>query len=318
MKILFFGLGSIGKRHLDLLRKRGGDFTFLAYRSGTNAKKFENVDEYYDLDKALEKNPDVVFITNPSNLHIEYSIKCAEKNCHLFIEKPLSNNLNDIDRLKKLVEEKNLFNYVGFNLRFHPVLERIKEIIVKENVIYTDTINTSYLPDWRTGQDYRKSFSADSERGGGILLELIHELDYNYWLFGDIKCIKGRYGKISNLEIESEDFGDLMLEHENGIISKIHLNWFTKHNERKIKIYCHDKYIEGDLIKNKLKIEYDNGQIEEIKYDIDRDYSYEKQLDYFFDKYKKNEKPMNDIAEATKVLEYLIDFKNNNQLIREW
>jgi len=319
MKILFFGLGSIGKRHATLI-KEDDDFEIFAYRTkkGQEENGIDLEKEFTNIEEALNINPDIAFITNPTFLHVDTAIKCAEQGIDLFIEKPLSNNLKKIAELKKLLKKNKLFSYVAFNLRFHPVLKKLKEVVNVEDLIYSKTISTSYLPDWRPNQDYRKTFSSDSKKGGGVLLELAHELDYNYWLFGDIEKIEGRYGKISDLEIESEDFGDLMIEHKNGVISDIHLNWFTNHSERKIKLYCDDKYIEGDLIRNQVKIEYKDGETKSIEYDVERNDIYTEQLDYFFEKYRKREKPMNNIEEASKVLKYLIKFKNKNEPIRSW
>jgi predicted dehydrogenase len=317
MKILFFGLGSIGKKHAKLVAENF-DFELYAYRSKLGQEKNMdlNINEIYDLKKALDINPDLAFITNPTYLHIETALQCATRGIDLFIEKPLSDSLKGIEKLKNIVKRKNLFVYVGLCMRFHPVIEELKRIIKNgRDVIYTNTFITSYFPNWRPNQDYRKSYSADSQKGGGILLELIHELDYNYWLFGDIKKIEGKFGKISNLEINCEDIGEMLIEYKNGIWGSIHLNCFSFNAERIIKIYCEDKYIEGDMINTYIKIIDKNGRTELKKFELREDEIYKKQLDYFFECYKNRKKPMNDLEESTKVLKYLLNFKSKQNAI---
>jgi len=310
MKILFLGLGSIGERHAKIIKKKY-DFELYAYRTHKGLEENNlGIEEIYDFEEAFEINPDVVFITNPTFLHIKTALECAEYGIDMFIEKPLSNTFDGVEELREKAREKNLFVYVGLCMRFHPVLEELKKIVDVDEVIYVKTTATSYLPSWRPDQNYRESYSADSGKGGGILLDLIHELDYNYWLFGDIKRIDGNYGKISNLEIDSEDFGDMLIEYKNGIKGSIHLNCFSFKNERIIKIYCNERYIEGDLINNQIKIIDDGGSIKEKKFDFEIDMMYENQLDYFFKCYRNKGERMGNLDEAAKVLKYLLKFKS--------
>lgn len=310
LNILFFGLGSIGQRHSRLIKKYY-DYELYAYRSRLGQEKYTNdgIEEIYTLRDAFDSNPDIAFITNPTNLHIETALKCAKKGIDLFIEKPLSNSMYGINKLSELVDRKNLFVYVAFNMRFHPVLQELKKMVPSLDISYARTIATSYLPKWRPNQDYRFSYSVDADRGGGVLLELVHEFDYNYWLFGNVKKIVGRYGKISNLDIKCEDFGDLLIEYENGILGNIHFNVSSFNNERLIEIYCEDKYIEGNLINNYIKIIDENGNTKLKRFNVERDETYKKQLEYFFEHYKSHKKHMNDLKEASQILKYLLDFK---------
>lgn len=310
LNILFFGLGSIGQRHSRLIKKYY-DHKLYAYRSRLGQEKCINDDikELYTLREAFDLNPDIAFITNPTNLHIKTALKCAEKGIDLFIEKPLSNSMDGVEKLKEVVDKKNLFVYVAFNMRFHPVIQELKKMLPSLNISCVQTIATSYLPKWRPNQDYRYSYSTDEETGGGVLLELSHEFDYNCWLFGNIKKIVGRYGKISNLDIKCEDFGDLLIEYENGIMGYIHLNFSSFNNERLIKIYCENKYIEGNLINNYIRIIDENGGTILKRFNVDRDETYKKQLEYVFKQYKRGKKHMNNLEEASKILKYLLEFR---------
>ena len=259
MKVLFVGLGSIGKRHLKILKEMEKDFNIIALRSNNKAKKIDGVKNYFNLEEALEEKPDIAFITNPTSLHIEYAVECAKAGCHLFIEKPLSHNLKGIKELINIVENNNLITLMGCNMRFNPVIRKLKEEIakLKKDNIYSYKINCgSHLPDWRPGRDYKKTYSAKKEMGGGVLLDLIHEIDYSNWLFGEVNELKAYSDHLTDLEIETEDIAEILLKHEKYILGNIHLDYYRINATRTIEIIAQDLLIEADLIEGKLDINY--------------------------------------------------------------
>ncbi len=178
-------------------------------------------------------------ICNTSNLHVETAIKLAKNNCHLLIEKPLSNSLKNITSLLSLVKKNKLVTLMGFNLRFHPCLIKVKQLLAKNKigrVIYVDAENGSYLPDWHPEEDYRKSYSSRNALGGGVVLTCLHEIDYLYWLFGDVKEVSAITGKFSDLKIDSEDLSSISLRFKNNIIAEVHLDFFQRPAQRSCKI----------------------------------------------------------------------------------
>lgn len=245
-KILFFGLGSIGSRHAKLLQENF-DVELSAFRTGKE-KNSLGIREFRSLEEAFANKPDAAFITNPSNLHIETAIECAKRSMDLFIEKPLSITFEGVGHLISLIQEKQLINHVAFCLRFHPVISYLKDILKQEKSFYTRTVCSSYLPSWRPNQDYSKSYSADRTRGGGVLNELIHELDYNEFLFGKIESLEGAAGFVSSLNISADDYSEIQLEHRTGIKSHVSLDYFSHFKERTIKVYCPDKVIVADIL----------------------------------------------------------------------
>lgn len=314
LKILFWGLGSIGSRHANIIRKLYPSFELLSYRT-KKSKLVKNVPNemkyFYDINKAFSANPDVVFITNPTCKHIHSAILGVEKGCNMFIEKPLSNSLDGIEELIDKVNEKKLITLMGCNLRFHPVIRRIKDIVdgfEYGRVFYFRANCSSYLPDWRPWQDYRKSYSAIKALGGGVLLDLIHEIDYTQWIFGNFQEIKGFTEKISDLEIETKDFAEMQLRTDKNIFGSIQLDYFRVIPERVVTVVFKDHVIKGDLINNKLMIYSKEGQIEE-KYNIDINYTYEKQIEYFINSIINKKKTFNGIEEGYKVLKYAFKVK---------
>jgi len=245
-------------------------------------------------------------------LHVKTALECAKENINLFIEKPISNNLDLTEELDKEIKKRKLISYVAYNLRFHPVIEKLKEILAEGEIIKFRVKCCSYLPEWRLNQDYSKSYSAKKEMGGGVTLDLSHEFDYIKYLFGEISKIEGYCDKISDLKIESEDILEAEIKCKTGAHGKLHLDYFTKKPQRIIQIILSDKKIEADLIENTIKIISESDE-EIINFECGKDETYEKQLRYFFKNYyEKNPNMMNSFSEALNTFKKIIQFKEKN------
>ncbi len=314
-KILFFGLGSIGTRHLNLI-KNYFNYDIYAFRS-SKSRPVQGIVNINDINEALAIKPEIAFITNPTNLHVITAIKCLKAGIkNIFIEKPLSHNLENLDDLLKEINLNNAIVYVGYSMRHNPVIKRLKQLVDERinNIYYVETISSSYLPNWRSGRDYRDVYSAKKELGGGVILELIHEFDYNELLFGKIKSIEGMYGKISSLEIETDDFCDALLRFESNLIGTIHLDYFSFKERRTIRILSHDDEIIADLIDNKITIlNNEDSSIE--AFNFERNDYFQIQLEYFFNGVEKNSKEIHNVKEAKELLKKILEFKKHNNII---
>ena len=164
-------------------------------------------------------------------MHINQAINFLDLNIPIFIEKPISNNLEDFLKFKKLAEKKNALILVGYVLRYSKILNEYKKLI-KENTIgkhiYIDIKCSSFLPDWRKNIDYKNSVSSKNSLGGGVLLELSHELDYANWLFGPFTEIKAIRNNTKQLEIDVEDIVKLIAINKNRCLINIHLDFSSK------------------------------------------------------------------------------------------
>lgn len=231
MKVLFVGLGGIGQRHLRNLRAILKDEVEVhAYRvrgltqtltdqlqidANANLEQKYEVHVHRDLDEALAVGPVAVFICNPSSLHIPVALKAAEAGCHIFVEKPLSHSLEGVRELVEVVRRKRLAALVGYQLRFHPCVVRLHEMLVKGligRVLAGRVEIGEYLPDWHKYESYQRMYAARSDLGGGVILSQIHEFDYLYWLFGLPRRLFTIGGHYSGLEIDVEDVASSMLE----------------------------------------------------------------------------------------------------------
>ena len=280
MKALFCGAGSIGKRHIrnliTITGERGIDLELQLLRSSDRpldediqshvskvAHSYDELDDHYD----------AVFITNPTYLHYETMQKTKDIADHFFVEKPTFDK-NDID-ISEFTENKDKIYYVACPLRHTKVLKRAKEIVDESKVLSVRSISSSYLPDWRPGTDYRKTYSAHKAEGGGVKIDLIHEWDYLTHLFGFPNKVFELDGTYSELEIDSEDYPVYIADYKSRIV-ELHLDYFGRNVRRSCEVMTPDDLYIFDIagsriIKNNETIESYEEQpndkyIEEMKY----------------------------------------------------
>jgi len=243
LKVLIIGYGSIGQKHAKILKNLKCEITVLTKQKKIPFKIIQ------DKKEIIKYNPDYIIISNCTSKHIEYT-NFLEKNLKkkiILIEKPISN------KYKKLKLKNNKY-IVGYNLRFHPLIQFIKKKIKKQNIHFISVNVSSYLPEWRKNINYKNSNSAKKKLGGGLLLELSHELDYVKWIFGKIKLIYSYNKKISNLKIDTDDILILFGEINKRIKVIFNMNFFSRINERNIQIEGKNFSLKADLIKNHIEI----------------------------------------------------------------
>ena len=244
MKILMIGLGGIGQRHLrNLYALLGDQLEVSAYRvrgtthvvtdkldieAGADIEKKYDIRVYHDLDRALDGKPDVALICNPSSLHLPVALEAARANCSLFLEKPLSHNLDGVEELIDEVEGRGLVGLVGYQLRFHPCLVRLKELIQQGTIGSVVAVRLEvgeYLPGWHTYEDYRHMYASKSNLGGGVVLSQIHEMDQIYSLFGRPERVFALGGRLTRLEIDVEDIASILMQcRVDGRVIPVHLH----------------------------------------------------------------------------------------------
>ena len=300
MTILIIGLGSIAKKHIDVLKNLYPYCKIYALRSKKNVTKIEGVINIFNIQE-IEEKIYCIFITNPTSMHSEAIRKCLNFNAPLLIEKPLFDNVSENSKLIKSINSRNLTTYVACNMRFHPALLFLKNFL-KENTSEINEVNVycgSFLPDWRNAEDYKKSYSANPELGGGVHLDLIHEIDYIYWLFGKPLRVNSIKRNVSTLNIPAYDFASYTLEYP-GFCTNLILNYYRKIAKRNIELVLSNEILEIDLIKCTVK----NSKNELIfsKNDYNILETYENQIIYLFDSINNSKLPMNDINESYEIL----------------
>lgn len=282
MKVLFTGIGSIAKRHIRNLqavaKARGIDLTIDAFRRSPAGDAPEGVSHVYCIADEVPGDYDVIFITNPTEKHLETLKAFHDKGRDFFIEKPVV-SLSQISEAKSFkLREKSVY-YVACPLRYNAVINFVKENVDPEKVISVRSISSSYLPDWRPGQDYRETYSAHRDMGGGVSIDLIHEWDYLTYLFGWPKGVHSFIGKKSDLEIDSDDYAVYIAEYEDKI-AELHLDYFGRKTIREIELFTTEETILGDIANNRISF-LKSGEV--IDFKEERDDFQRRELECFLD-----------------------------------
>lgn len=254
MKFLFVGLGSISSKHIkdlsEILQKQGliCEISVLRRRIAAIPQDLisYNIKQITELDNTFY---DVVFITNPTNLHYKSLYQVKGKAKYYFIEKPIFETTGyNLESLE--INEKN--SYVACPMRHTGTYKKLKEIVDKKHVFNARIICSSYLPEWRPTIDYRNNYSAIKALGGGVTLDLIHELDYMVGLFGFPEKVMNVHGKYSELEIDSDDLSVYIAQYEDKIC-EVHLDYFGRKVRRSAEVFTPEGTYIADFIAEKIE-----------------------------------------------------------------
>ncbi len=315
-KIIIVGLGSIGLKHLNILRDLlPKSIIMVMHHNDSNKypKKSDGVIE--SPADAIIFKPDLVVISNPSSFHLKTAMIFSSIKTNIFIEKPLSNNLKNIRDFISKLRDNDTFVTIGYNLRFLSSLNKLKKIIDKQLLgdIFNVTIVTGqYLPTWRKDINYTNTVSASKKLGGGVLLELSHEIDYLNWIFGDIQGVYSVNEKQSKLNLDVEDISILIFYLKSKTRNKkfnalVTLDFLRYAKKRECIVLCEKGTIRWDGMKGILEVYKQNGN-KWIKLHNDPNdlaQSYIKQWKKIIQNIKSNNKPSIDIFDGIKVLEVI-------------
>lgn len=302
MKVLVIGFGSIGKRHYEVLSQ-------ISQVQSIDLVTKQNIEDkicYKSLEVVDNINQyDYFVIATETNKHFE-QLKFLEENIKnklIFCEKPLFES-------KKNFEIKNNKVFLGYVLRFNPLLEKLKDFTKNENIILVNAKCGQYLPSWRPSIDYRNCYSAKIEDGGGVLLDLSHEIDYVQWLCGQISEIKSYQVKISDLEINSDDLTMLIGKTNKNILVNISIDYISKNTHRKLFVETFEHTYELDFISVKLTKKNKTGLEEIYSFsNLERNYIFEKMhLDIF-----NQQKNICTFKEALEVMETISTIQEQNR-----
>ena len=265
------GLGGVGQRHLRNLRTLFGDeIEISAFRVRNRpdvltdtlqlevgadlASRWGLASVYHDLAEALADAPDVAYVCNPSGFHIRTALAAAEAGCHLFIEKPLSHTWQGVEELISVIERKGLVGFVGYQMRFHPCLRRVRELLAANAIGRPLAVRAQvgeYLPGWHRYEDYRQMYAARRDQGGGVVLSQIHEMDYLFSLFGTPRRLFAVGGQLSSLEVDVDDVASILMEFEiDGHVMPAHLHqdFVQRPSRRSLQIVGDAGSIELDFV----------------------------------------------------------------------
>lgn len=300
LKVCFIGVGSIAKRHIRNLRTICDRENITVYIDAVRRVKerTDGIDNVYLSENELPYDYDAIFITNPTNQHLETLKLFHEHAKHFFIEKPVV-DFQQIEEARNFHKKSGSIYYVAAPLRYNAVIQWIKNNVDPQKVISVRSISSSYLPDWRPGQDYRQTYSAHRDMGGGVSIDLIHEWDYLTYLFGWPKRIASLIGKKSDLQIDSDDYAIYIAEYES-MISELHLDYFGRETIREIQLFTKDDTILGDIANNRISFLKSKTVID---FHEERDDYQKRELLHFLDMILQKSKTEDGFAHGVKVLD---------------
>jgi len=282
-KIVIFGSGSIGQRHIRNLKKMGyvkiAAFRTLQGHYKELPSELE-VQELSEWNEIFDFKPDVAIISNPTNLHLEMATRIAPYVKGIFIEKPLSHSVRGVKEFIDLVESKKIISFVGYNLHMHPAVKIIKGEMDKDYLGKPITFKCQYgkwLPDWHPYEEFQKAYSANKDLGGGVTLTLIHEINLAHTLFGPVEKVSAFFTQSEELVLDVDVVSDMTIYHKNGVVSQIHLDFIQRPASRSGSILFEQGWLSYDLINSNVMVQAKSEKAPKVlwdegDYDIDEMY----------------------------------------------
>jgi predicted dehydrogenase len=335
VKVLIIGLGGIGQRHTRNLRTLLGDSVeIIAYRvrrhthvvtptmgadQERNVEDVYNIRTFYSLEDALAEKPVIAYVCNPSSLHVSVTRACLAAGCDVFLEKPLADSLDGTAELAELARNHKRIAMVGYQLRFHPCVIRLTEIVrsgVLGNLLGVRATIGEYLPNWHPYEDYRTMYASRAELGGGVVLTQIHELDFLYSIFGTPTRIYSVGGHWSDLEIDVEDTASSLMEvpFDGRILPiQLHTDYLQSPPNRQCEVIGDRGRVVMDLQAQTVTTYARNNLTPEIFRieNFDRNNLFLDQARHFLHCVKTREKPVVDIADGIQSLRMALAIKQS-------
>jgi predicted dehydrogenase len=322
MRFLVVGCGSIGKRHIkNLVSLNAGEILAFDTRADRRheVRSQLGVATMDEPEELWEYNPDVAIIATPTSTHVQFALQAAEHQCHFFVEKPLSDRLEGTRQLLDIAKKNNLVTLVGCNMRFHPGLKRVKRLLEEGavgRVVAARAEVGQYLPDWHPWEDYRDSYSARRDLGGGIILDATHEIDYLRWMLGEAEAVSCFAGRLSCLEIDTEDTAAIIIRFVSGAIGEIHMDYVQRLYTRSCQIIGDEGTIHWDYTTGEVRW-YCAATKKWHGFPDARDWEpnkmYVDEMKHFLKCLAGEEKPALDVFEAIRVLEIALLAKTSSE-----
>ena len=273
MRCLIVGGGSIGKRHINNLKiLEVSEIYVLKQKMDEDFEREYGVvvvDSYSTVDQI---ELDCVFVCTPTSLHVEALLYASKRNIHVFMEKPLIHNQQELSKVQQLSPDFDGVFFIGFMLRFHPLVMKIKDLLNQK--VIGDWYNArfefgSWLPYWHPWEDHRVSYASRKDLGGGVINTITHELDLMYYLLGSPIEVKTVKQNLNKLAIEVEEQVEAIFQYSHGLAT-IHLDYLQKDYDRQVKILGDDGKILWDWHSNEVVVKKHNE--EEKRFEIDKSY----------------------------------------------
>jgi spore coat polysaccharide biosynthesis protein SpsF len=311
MKIVIVGAGSIGSRHGRLLHDLAAPQILVVDPDDERRAQFLRTvpaRAVASLALALDEHPDAAIICSPTSMHVSQCLQALRANCHVLVEKPISNSLDGIGVLAREAQSRKRAVLVSCNFRFDPALSQMKTWIESGLVGSILTCRATYGQDLRKcrpNRDYRSVYASSKKLGGGVILDSVHEIDYLSWFFGSIDSVSAMAAKLSDLEMDAEDSANLLLRFKSGVRAVVQLDYFRPEYNRSCEVIGTKGIIQWSYSPKVLR--YFSGQTglwstRAMDDDAAADIMYSQQLQHFLDCIAGTATPAQGITDAAEAL----------------
>jgi predicted dehydrogenase len=304
--VLLVGAGSIGRRHLGNLRALGIERVGIVEPDpARRAAAGGETETYAGLTEAIQRfHPDAALVCTPPVFHVPAALELVRAGADVFVEKPVAATLDGVDQLIKESEERKRIVQVGYNLRFHPIVAAAAAQLATGaigRILYAHATVAQYLPDWRPQVDYRQSYTARADLGGGILLDASHELDYLTWMMGAPATVSCEAGHASSLEVDVEDSATLLLGYPGGSHAVVHMDFVRRGYHRTFDFVGETGNLTGDIGKKTLRLDRGAGKEEGLALkEVDM---YRAEMEHFLECVRSRKAPLCDLRQGKRTLE---------------
>ena len=309
MKALVIGYGSIGRRHVANLCAVETIKNVIIYSRHITGREGQKHEKIEFADSIGRVQADFAVVCNETHNHLPVAMELASRGMPLFIEKPLSDSLDGTSSLHAIVKKQSLPLFIGYNLRFLGAINFVKEQVAGGIIgkPYFASINAGqYLPAWRPGNDYRACYSARKSLGGGVALDLSHEIDYMRYIFGEPYNWTLVKTKVSDLEIDCEDLFEGIYTYPAGFTCSVHLDYLQQQKQRSLRVVGSSGAICCNLVKKTISIDTGKNQrliTDEKLFDIDN--TYKDEMDHFINIVSAHKNPCITIDDGIKALQLI-------------
>jgi len=238
-RVLLTGAGSIARRHATNLCSLQPDAHVIAVSRHPSARFADwpkAIHSVSSLEDGLQAGCDAVMVCSDSHQHAAELLECVREGLPVFVEKPLLTDPADWARVCAAITQAHPASAIGCNLRFLPSLACLRTALQQGLVgrlVRASLDVGQWLPDWRPGRALDSSYSSSERMGGGVVFDLVHEIDAAWWLLGDLSCVASAGGQLSKLPVNAADTAVALLRTDTGIPVTVGMDYVSRQPVRR-------------------------------------------------------------------------------------
>lgn len=305
--ILLVGSGAIACRHARLLRELSPNVQISRLNSGRPAAQPE-IDDYVDglladWSEVITLRPQAAIVANAAVGHADVVANLLSAQIPTLVEKPLAASTSDLDVIEKAAASSSVAVLVGYCLRYHPLAQRARSLLddgAVGTVLGVRAFAGQHLSGWRPGREIADTVSTRTDLGGGVILELSHEVDLTLWFAGAVSGVSAAMSRSGLFPGDAEDLASLTLSHRSGAVSSVSLNMVEHRPRRAITVLGTAATLHIDFAAGTMTCDAAHGEptVEKVPSTWTPDDMYRAQLRHFSDCVYRGSTPLVPLSSA--------------------